>query len=80
MVDVQAQVFNNVRNWKGGVIQGYWRAGGFSEGEGDLSTFLCVGLDFPFVEPGLAGVEMFLEVEGCCGPSKGWLYCPQRML
>jgi hypothetical protein len=23
-VDVQAQVFNNVRNWKGGVVQGYW--------------------------------------------------------
>jgi hypothetical protein len=28
---------------------------------------LSVDLDYSFVEPGLEGVEMFLEVEGCCG-------------
>jgi hypothetical protein len=32
-----------------------------------VRTFLGVDLDFLFVEPGLEGVEMFLEVEGCCG-------------
>jgi hypothetical protein len=35
-----AQVFNR------SVVQGYWRAGGFSEGEFDVRTFLSVDLDF----------------------------------
>jgi hypothetical protein len=47
-----------------GVVEGYWRAGGFPEGECDMRSFLCVDLDFPFVESGLEGVETFLEVEG----------------
>ena len=65
-VNVQAQVSYNICNREGNVVEEYCRARGSSEGEGDVYTFLRVDFNCPFAEPSLEGVEMLLEVKGCC--------------
>jgi hypothetical protein len=54
------------------LIEGNWWASGTPKSKGHVDTLLCVYPDFPFAEPGLKGVQVFLKDGG--GDNWIWVF------